>query len=79
MKKYAIAYVSFMDNDCQLHFIEAENEIKAIKNFLVSICKTEESKQSQIAFNETFSDDIEEIKDELINCETGIDIKEIPV
>jgi hypothetical protein len=79
MKKYAIGYVSFFENDCQVHFIEAQNEIEAIKNFLVSICKTEESKQSQIAFNETFSDDIEEIKHELINCEIGIDIKEIPV
>jgi hypothetical protein len=77
MKKYAVAILSLFENNNEIFFVEAEDEVQAIKQGLIDFCKDEEIKQSQREWNLELSNSVEELKNELINGELAVTAREI--
>ena len=50
MKNYVVAILSFFENEVRMFKIEAENEYEAIKKGMIEFCEDEESKQSEIDY-----------------------------
>lgn len=67
MKKYAVAFINFFDNDLKIEFVEAENELIAL--YIGSTL-----------FNWEMPNDIasvEDFKTECFNMDCMMDVKEI--
>jgi hypothetical protein len=65
MGKYAVAYISFFDDDLELSMIEAESESEAAK------------KRLEIEGFEEFPDSIEDIEQWCFDCDTSIKVLRI--
>lgn len=74
MKKFAVAYISFFENDVIIDFVEAEDWKSAIfkhKKF------TEVEDPNMQEWIDNMPNDLEELKTEFFNGEIGVDVKEI--
>ena len=75
MKKYATAYINLFENEVKAKVIEAENEVQAALKAVVTTEKMDD------AFKEWLDNmsklNLQELKDELLNGEIGVDVVEI--
>ena len=69
MKKYAVAYMNFFDNELTIEFVEAETEKQAIFSH--------SKMQSDSGWSEELSDNLDEIKQAFFDGDTLVDVKEI--
>lgn len=67
MKKYAVAFISFMDNELKIQFIVAASEKDAIKSLYPDYVEEDEWDE--------FS--IEDIKQRFFDCDSMVDVKEV--
>lgn len=63
MKRYAVAFMSFFDNDLQIKFVDAFSKLDAIKNLYPDY------------FNEGLT--LEQVKSRFFDADAVIEIKEI--
>lgn len=75
--KYAVAILSFFDNENKILFVDADSKAEALKKALVDIAENEETKQQQREWNDTLTNDYEELLDELVNGEMSCCVEEI--
>lgn len=73
MKKYAVAYINFFDNDLKMSIQEAENEVDACKKHLLNNNVSDE--KNSWVYN--LPDNLEELQYEMFNMDSQINAIEI--
>ncbi len=71
MNKYAVALLSFYDNENKLFLVRATNEVEAMKQALIDTCETDEGRASQAEWSKDWIT-IEEVKKHCFNGELAI-------
>lgn len=72
MKKFAVAYMNYFDNDLIIDFIEAPSKLKALSTFLAVNARD----FIPVAGDE--NEAIESIKQYMFDCDANIEIEELP-
>lgn len=77
MKKYAVAVISFFENENTVQIVEASNEIEAVKKAVIVFNnKFDKRNEETLKENEDWLNEIsstlENLLDELINGELGV-------
>lgn len=67
MKKYAIAFISFFDNELSISFVVGSSEASAALNFL-----------ADKAYDMVESEDLHTIKGQCFDADCMIDVVEVP-
>lgn len=73
MKKFAVGYISFFDNDLVVDIVEAED----IKSAILSHKKLKTDDKDFAEWINNMPDSLEDIQTEFFNSDQGIDVKEI--
>lgn len=77
MKKYVVGYMSFFENDLQLHNVKADSELEAVKKVLVRLC-SDDSKKAEIEFQKSddFPKTLNDLKQYYWNADALINVIE---
>ena len=71
MNKYAVAILSFFENQNKIFIVDADTEVNAMKKALIDFCKTEQSKKDQEEWQISW-ETVEDVINECFNGEIGI-------
>lgn len=71
MNKYAVAILSFFENQNKIFIVEADTEVNAMKKALIKFCTSDEAKKSQEEW-QTSWETVDEVINECFNGELGI-------
>jgi len=74
MKKFATAYFSLFENNAVAQVFEAKNQVEAMKKAILSNQKDEHTREW---LNDMINLSVEDFKNEVLQCEIGVDAIEI--
>ncbi len=71
MNKYAVAILSFFENQNKIFIVEADNDVNAMKKALLDFCTTDERKKDQEEWQAPW-ETVNDVINECFNGEIGI-------
>lgn len=77
MKQFVVAFYDMIRGRMIIKQVQSETPVKAIKDFLLQICETEEGKQSQMEWNANAPDDLEALLGVIGSIDVPINVIEL--